>query len=122
MAKSAQTETLSKLVLRCKQAIWAGRETARVREMDSTLATVEGLIEKELDRGLLDLEARLERGEIGQVGFVEDQKALRADRDMNVRNVREAFRVASGGEVQERVFSSLSFFFSWRAYIYKPRC
>lgn len=102
-AKSAQTETLSRLVLHAKQAIWAGRETARLREMDETLAAVESLIEADLARELAELQGRLDRGEIGAVGLDEDQRALRADAERNVGNVREAFRVASGGEIKERV-------------------
>lgn len=102
-AKSPQTENLSGLVLRAKQAIWAGKETARVREMDQTLASVEGMIEAELNRALEELQAKADKGEIGQIALGEDQRELRADAERNVRNVREAFRIASNGEIQERV-------------------
>ncbi|GIJ88756.1 hypothetical protein Asppvi_007683 [Aspergillus pseudoviridinutans] len=102
-AKSAQTENLSKTVLRAKQQIWAAKETARLREMNDTLATVESLIEADLNRELAELQAKLDKGEIGQTGFVEDQKALRADAEKNIQNVREAFRIASNGDIQERV-------------------
>lgn len=113
-AKSPQTETLSKLVLRAKQAIWAVKETARVREMDQTLATVEGMIEAELNRALEELQAKADKGEIGQIGLGEDQKALRADAERNVKNVREAFRIASNGEIQERVSFPLLLDLDWR--------
>jgi STIP1 family protein 1 len=102
-AKSAQTENLSKTVLRAKQQIWAAKETARLREMNDTLATVESLIETDLNRELAELQAKLDKGEIGQTGFVEDQQALRADAEKNIQNVREAFRIASNGDIQERV-------------------
>jgi STIP1 family protein 1 len=102
-AKSPQTENLSRLVLRAKQAIWAGKETGRLRAMDESLAAVEGLIEAELERALQGLESRQENGEIGAVGAGEDAAALREEAGRNVGNVREAFRVASRGEVQERV-------------------
>lgn len=104
-AKSAQTETLSKLVLRAKQAIWAAKETSRMREMNQTLAAVETMIEADLNRALEELQRRSEKGEIGHIGLVEDEKELRADAEKNVQNVREAFRVASKGEIQERVSS-----------------
>lgn len=74
-----------------------------MREMDGTLAAVEGLIEADLNRALEDLRVRAERGEVGQIALGEDQKELRADAERNVRNVREAFRIASKGEIQERV-------------------
>lgn len=107
-AKSVQTETLSRTVLRAKQQIWAAKEARRLREMDDTLAYVEGLAEAELERALGELRRRRDAGEIGQVGFLEDERALREEAERKRANVREAFRIASKGEVQERV--CLSFF------------
>ncbi|KAJ5502494.1 hypothetical protein N7463_005368 [Penicillium fimorum] len=102
-AKNAQSENLSRTVLRAKQQIWAARETSRVRELNETLGSVEALVEADMTRALAELQGRLERGEIGEIGFGEDQKALREDAETKVRNLREAFRVASKGDVQERV-------------------
>ncbi|KAL4931311.1 putative U-box domain protein [Aspergillus undulatus] len=102
-ARNPQTENLSKTVLRAKQQIWAAKETARLREMNATLATMEGLIEADLKRAVDDLQAQLERGEIGETGCLEDQKALREDAERHIANVRDAFRIASNGEVAERV-------------------
>lgn len=101
--KSPQTENLSKLVLRAKQQIWALKETRRLREMNDTLATVEGLIEAEMQRSLDDLRRQLDGGEIGEIGYVEDEKALRRDAEKNIQNTREAFQAASKGEIAERV-------------------
>lgn len=102
-AKNAQTENLSRTVLRAKQALWAARETSRLREMNETLSAVEGLIEAERDRTIEGLRAQMERGEIGSVGFGEDQTVLREDAERKIRDVREAFRAASKGEIEERV-------------------
>ncbi|KAJ5529560.1 hypothetical protein N7527_002953 [Penicillium freii] len=102
-AKNAQTENLSRTVLRAKQQLWAARETARVRELNVTLGSVEALIEADMTRALAELQGRLERGEIGEIGFGEDRKALQEDAETKVRNLREAFRVASKGDIQERV-------------------
>lgn len=79
-----------------------------MREMDETLKSVEVLIEADLQRSLAELQGQLERGEVGQIGFVEDQKALRADVEKKIGDLREMVRVASKGEVAERV----SFIFS----------
>lgn len=68
---------------------------------------MEALVEADVTRALAELQGRLDRGEIGEIGFGEDQKALREDAETKIRNLREAFRVASKGEIQERV----SFFF-----------
>ncbi|KAL3474913.1 hypothetical protein BJX99DRAFT_230950 [Aspergillus californicus] len=102
-AGSSQTENLSRTVLRAKQAIWAAKETSRLREMNQTLGTMEQLVEADLKRGLDDLQGQLDRGEVGETGFLEDQTALREDSEKNIQNLREAFRLASKGEVQERV-------------------
>ena len=102
-AKNVQSENLSKTVLRAKQQLWAAKEAARVREMNGTLASVERLIEADLQRALEDLQGKLDRGEIGQIGFSEDQKALREDTAKTLQVLRETFAIASKGEVQERV-------------------
>lgn len=102
-AMNVQTENLSKIVLRAKQQIWASKETARLRDMDATLASVEGLIESELERELNVLQSQLEKGEVGEIGYNEDQKILRQEAEKKIQHVREAFKVASGGQIQERV-------------------
>lgn len=102
-AKSPQTENLSRTVLRAKQQVWAARETRRLRESQQTLAVVEGLLESEAERARAELQRRLDAGEVGEIGFLEDEKALREDVERNISHVREAFRAASSGEVAERV-------------------
>lgn len=101
--KNAQTENLSRTVLRAKQQIWAAKETARLREMNETLRSVEELVERDLERSIAESKAQLDAGEIGEIGFGEDCKALREDAQKMIQDVREAFRIASKGEVQERV-------------------
>jgi len=71
--------------------------------MNETLASVEQFIEADLNRELSELHAKLDRGEVGHIGFVEDRKALQGEAEKNVYNVREAFRIASNGDIQERV-------------------
>ncbi|KAE8146096.1 U-box domain protein [Aspergillus avenaceus] len=101
-AKSVQTENLSKSVLRAKQQIWSQKESSRLREMDQTLASVEQLIEADLNRAVAELQGQLDRGDIGHIGCVEDQKALRDDAEKTIQNVREAFRISSKGEIKQR--------------------
>ncbi|KAL1992135.1 hypothetical protein VTN49DRAFT_4167 [Thermomyces lanuginosus] len=99
----AQAESLSRIVLRAKQKIWAMKETARLREMNSTLASVEGLIEAELERDLEEAKRQLESGEIGEIAYNEDTRALREEAQKKIQYVREAFKAATNGEVAERV-------------------
>lgn len=67
---------------------------------------MEQLVEADLKRVLDDLRGQLDRGDTGETGFLEDQKALREDAEKNIQNLREAFRIASNGEIQERVSPS----------------
>ncbi|KAJ5881682.1 uncharacterized protein N7529_000354 [Penicillium soppii] len=101
--KNAQTENLSRTVLRAKQQIWAAKETSRIRELDETLGAVEVLVQADAERALGELKGRLERGEIGEIGFGEDERALREDAEGKIRNLREAFRIASKGDIAERI-------------------
>ncbi|KAJ5243186.1 uncharacterized protein N7469_001513 [Penicillium citrinum] len=102
-SKNAQTENLSRTVLRAKQQIWAAKETSRLREMNETLKGIETLIEADLDRSITELRKQVDAGELGEIGFGEDQKALRKDSEKKIHDVREAFRIASNGEVKERI-------------------
>jgi len=114
-SKNAQTENLSRTVLRAKQQIWAAKETSRLREMNETLKGIETLIEADLDRSVTELRKQVDAGELGEIGFGEDQKALREDSEKKIQDVREAFRIASNGEVKERVrYLSLQSL-AWRA-------
>jgi len=101
--KHAQTEKLSGMLLRAKKALWEARETARLHEMDETLKSLEELINADLARAERELESQLEKMEIGEVGYREDLGALRADAQKKIQHIRDAFRIASKGEIQERI-------------------
>ena len=119
-SKNAQTENLSRTVLRAKQQIWAAKETSRLREMNETLKSIETLIEADLDRSITELRKQVDAGELGEIGFGEDQKALREDSEKKIQDVREAFRIASNGETQERVRYSYFQSLSWQEAILTP--
>jgi STIP1 homology and U-box containing protein 1 len=56
--KDSSSEVLSQFILRTKQVQWQSKETARLRELNETLATVEDLLQQQLDKDLADLEGR----------------------------------------------------------------
>lgn len=101
--KNPNSEVLSKTILRAKQAIWAGKETARLRERNDTLRRVEDLLESDRNSELVQLKAQLDAGETGQVGFAEDQKLLREEAHKRLNEVRGVFADALGGDMKERV-------------------
>jgi STIP1 family protein 1 len=88
--------------------------------MNETLASVEQLIEADLTKSLDELNKQLSNGEIGEIGFNEDQKALRGEAAKKVQNVRDAFKSASGGEIQERVCLYFLLAFLFNAVIFVP--
>ncbi|EEP77384.1 conserved hypothetical protein [Uncinocarpus reesii 1704] len=101
--KNPNSEPLSKTILRAKQAIWAAKESARLRETNETLRQVEELLESDLERELEQLRQRFEAAEIGEVGYAEDQRILRDEARKKVEDVREVFAAAKGGDMKERV-------------------
>lgn len=106
--RNPNSEVLSKTILRAKQAIWAAKETERLRELNGTLKRVEEMLESELETELRQLEERYQAGEIGHVGYIEDQKELKDETSKRIQDVRDAFGTALSGDMKERVsFCSL---------------
>ncbi|KAJ5363703.1 uncharacterized protein N7496_009416 [Penicillium cataractarum] len=102
-AKHVQTEKLSGMLLRAKKALWEARETARLHEMDETLKSLEELINADMARSEAELKSQLEKMEIGEVGYREDLSALQDDARTKISHIREAFKISSKGDIQERV-------------------
>ena len=101
--KDSSAEVLSQFILRTKQAQWQAKETNRLRELNETLAVVEGLLDQQLERDLAGLDVRLSRREIGQIGFDEERQQLQTEANERRRNVREAMKDPERSETAERV-------------------
>ena len=101
--KDSSSEVVSQFVLRAKQAVWLARETSRLRDMNATLASVEDIMELQLDREIADVEQRFEHKEIGEMGRGEEVQQLRKEHDERRRNIRAAFEDSAKSESKERV-------------------
>ncbi|EEH35414.1 U-box domain-containing protein [Paracoccidioides lutzii Pb01] len=102
--RNPNAEPLSRVILRAKQSIWAAKETARLRNQNETLKRLEDLLQADLDKELSELRARLAAGEIGQIGFKEDEKELLDDGQRRLDVVRDVFASSMGEEsMKERV-------------------
>jgi len=101
--RNPNAEPLSKIILRSKQAMWAAKETSRLRERSETLKRVEELLETQLNTELQQLKATFRAGEIGEIGYQEDQKILREEAWRRLSDIREVFGAACGAEMKERV-------------------
>ena len=99
----SSSEILSQFMLRTKQAQWQSRETARLREMNDTLATVEGMLEDKLKRDIEELDQRFNEGEIGETGRNEERTILEKEAEERRKNIRIAFNDSSKPETAERV-------------------
>jgi len=97
------SEVLSQFILKTKQGIWQSRETARLRELNNTLAVVEDLLDQQLNRDLAEVEDRFARGEVGETGKDEERAELIKEADERRRNVRVLFRDPTKSETAERV-------------------
>ncbi|KPI44132.1 E3 ubiquitin-protein ligase CHIP [Cyphellophora attinorum] len=74
--KDSSAELISQFILRAKQAQWSARETARLRELSSTLAAVEDLLDRQLETDLADLNAQVEAGTLGATGRDEERSTI----------------------------------------------
>ena len=101
--RDSSYELLSQFILRTKQAQWQGKETARLRGLNETLATVEDLLEQQLERDISDLEWRFSKAEIGEAGRKEEKASLEREAQERRSYVREAFKVVGQEETTERV-------------------
>ncbi|KAK5957185.1 hypothetical protein OHC33_001556 [Knufia fluminis] len=101
--KDSSAEVVGQFVLRAKQAVWQAKETARLREMNETLAVVETMLDKQLERDLAYVEQRYEWHEIGEMGRGEEIEQLKKEADERRRNIRAAFARSDNPDTQERV-------------------
>jgi len=101
--KDSSAEVVSQFVLRAKQAVWQAKETARLREMNETLGTVETMLDQQLERDLARVEQRFEWKEIGQMGRGEEIEQLHTEASERRRNIRTAFARSENQDTQERV-------------------
>jgi STIP1 homology and U-box containing protein 1 len=107
--RDSSSSVLSQFILRTKQAQWQSKETARLRELNATLANVEDLLQQQLDGELARLNERFARQEIGEVGRSEEQAALEKEAQERQTMVRDAFKNAQAEETAERVSATSPF-------------
>lgn len=101
--KDSSVEVVGQTVLRAKQAMWQAKETSRLREMNDTLATVEQIMDQQLERDRANVEERFRRREIGEMGRGEELQQLQQEFDERRHNVRQAFEDSAKPESRERV-------------------
>ena len=101
--RDSSAELISQFILRAKQAQWASKETARLREMNETLALVEDLLNQQLGRDLRDVDERFARHEIGETGRREERFGLEAEAEVRRSNIRKGFQDPGVPDSVERV-------------------
>ena len=105
--KDSSAELISQFILRVKQAAWQSRETARLREMNETLALVEDLLNQQLRRDLDAVQERYVQGEIGETGKNEEREELEKEADERRSNIRKGFENPAIPDSAERVSLAL---------------
>lgn len=108
-SQDSSAELISQFILKAKQAQWQSKETARLREMNETLALVEDLLNQQLDRDLKDVDDRFARGEIGETGRREEITELQTEAEARRSNIRKAFQDPAVFDSVERVCFDESF-------------
>ena len=100
--KDNSSEILSQFILRTKQTLWNTRETKRLRDLDSTLASMEALLQDDLDRAIKELGLQLEQGILGQTGFNEESASLTNEMLEKRSLLRSCFAKGREDEMAER--------------------
>lgn len=106
--QDSSSEILSQFILRTKQAIWAGKETARLREINETLAVVEDLLDQQLERDLAEVDRKFSVQEIGETGREEEKRELTKEAEERRRTIRQVFQDPARAETAERVSYSVT--------------
>jgi STIP1 homology and U-box containing protein 1 len=104
-------DVIGGFILRAKQAKWQEKETARLRELNETLALVEDLLDAQLQRDIDAVEERFQSGQVGQTGRVEEIEELQHEAELRRSNIRKGFEDSKRAETVQRVsphFPSLS--------------
>lgn len=101
--KDSSAEVISQFILKAKQAQWQAKETARLRELNETLALVEGLLDQQLDRDIKSVEDRFAKGEIGETGKREEIEELQKEAESRRSIIRKAFQDPTNPDSMERV-------------------
>ncbi|KAJ9609795.1 hypothetical protein H2200_006123 [Cladophialophora chaetospira] len=96
-------DVIGTFILRSKQAKWQARETARLRELNETLAVVEDLLDAQLQRDIDAVDNRYRYGEIGHTGRIEEIEGLQGEADLRRANIRRGFEDSKRPETVERV-------------------
>lgn len=101
--RDTSSEVVGQFVLRAKQAVWEMKEKGRLRNLNSTLGMVEGLLEQRLEADLKGAEDRYRKREIGEMGWGEEVAELRKEFEAQRREVRIAFERAEVPDTKERI-------------------
>ncbi|KAJ9629136.1 hypothetical protein, variant 1 [Exophiala oligosperma] len=101
--KDSSAELIGQFILKAKQAQWQARETARLRELNSTLALVEDMLNQQLDRDKQDVEERFTKQEIGETGRQEEIDELEKEAESRRENIRKAFENSAVPDTVERI-------------------
>ncbi|KAG9780784.1 hypothetical protein KCU88_g3639, partial [Aureobasidium melanogenum] len=101
--KDSSAELISQFILKAKQAQWQAKETARLRQLNETLALVEDLLDQQLQRDIDSVEERYKKGEIGETGKREEIDDLQKEAESRRSIIRKAFQDPANPDSVERV-------------------
>ncbi|EXJ92188.1 hypothetical protein A1O3_00738 [Capronia epimyces CBS 606.96] len=101
--RDSSAELIGQFILKAKQAQWQAKETARLRDLNETLALVEDLLNQQLQRDVQSVEERFAKGEIGETGKREEIEEFEKETESRRSIVRKAFQDPSNPESMERV-------------------
>lgn len=100
--QTSNAATISALVLKCKKAKWDIRERERIRRRADLLAELEATLETEYKKDVDDIEARIEKQEVGRIEGQEEKEERKKEFEKKRDDLRTAFTLSDPEHLQKR--------------------
>jgi len=94
--------SIAGFVLKCKRAKWDVRERDRLRRRSELLSQLEGKLEQDRNNELGEVEERLRKCEIGEIGAKEEKESIAGSCDTRISELRSIFAIADPQHMEKR--------------------
>jgi len=94
--------SIAQFVLKCKKAKWDLRERDRLRRRSELLKDLETKLEADQQVELDEIQTRVQAGELGDVGAMEESDAVKQAWQTKIHDLRTAFAISDPANLEKR--------------------
>jgi STIP1 family protein 1 len=94
--------SIAQFVLKCKKAKWDLRERDRLRRRSQLLKDLETRLEADQQEELNEIQSRVQTGELGDVGAMEESSAVKQSWQTKIHDLRTAFAISDPTNLEQR--------------------